>query len=382
MNLDTDAAGSLAVAGLVAKQIDGADGAHGNAGEHAGHCANCGTALQGHYCHACGQSSHVHKSLLHLGEEVLHGLLHFDAKGWRTIPLLVARPGQLTRRYIDGHRTRFVSPLALFLFMVFFMFFVASLTSGKLSTPEVPHERVVEARAELDTAIAEAGKRVATAEADLKAAREKGGDAAEAESDLKEAQAGLAVLEKTLKPISQIGDAAESAHTVQGTRAVDREVRRMARLSKWSKSNISIGWADGDEAVRHALANPELTLYKLKGTGSKFSFLLVPITLPFLWLMFFWRRGVTMYDHAVFSLYSLSFMALMFVLMFLLIFLGHAGIATLVFVLAPPIHMFAQLRGTYALGRWQALWRTVALMFIAAMVLLVYAALILVLSLR
>ena len=47
-------------------------------------CRNCGAALQGAYCHACGQSAHLHRSLLHLVEEVLHGVRHFDAKGGRT----------------------------------------------------------------------------------------------------------------------------------------------------------------------------------------------------------------------------------------------------------------------------------------------------------
>lgn len=43
--------------------------------------------------------------------------------------MLLAHPGELTRRYVDGQRTRYVSPLGSFLFMVFLMFFVASLTS-------------------------------------------------------------------------------------------------------------------------------------------------------------------------------------------------------------------------------------------------------------
>jgi hypothetical protein len=42
--------------------------------------------------------------------------------------------------------------------------------------------------------------------------------------------------------------------------------------------------------------------------------------------------------------------------------------------------MFAQLRGTYGVSRFGALWRTVALLFIAALVLLVYAVTVLALS--
>ena len=56
--------------------------------------------------------------------DFLHGVLHFEGKIWRTLPLLAWKPGELTRRYIDGQRARFVSPIALFLFCVFLMFAV------------------------------------------------------------------------------------------------------------------------------------------------------------------------------------------------------------------------------------------------------------------
>lgn len=41
-------------------------------------------------------------------------------------------PGRLTRRYIDGERVKFVSPMALFLFTVFLMFAVFAFTGGTL----------------------------------------------------------------------------------------------------------------------------------------------------------------------------------------------------------------------------------------------------------
>lgn len=52
-------------------------------------------------------------------------MLHVDAKGWRTLP--VTRPGQPTRRYIDGQRTRHVLPPALFRFMVMALYMVLIL---------------------------------------------------------------------------------------------------------------------------------------------------------------------------------------------------------------------------------------------------------------
>lgn len=127
-----EAAGALATAGLAAAAVEvrngGAPADPQLAPHDAAHaaCRNCGAALTDAYCSACGQSAHVHRSLLRLGEDMLHSVFHFDAKGWRTLPLLVWRPGLLTRRYVDGQRVRYVSPLALFLFTIFLMFFAAS----------------------------------------------------------------------------------------------------------------------------------------------------------------------------------------------------------------------------------------------------------------
>ncbi|MES2149534.1 MAG: DUF3667 domain-containing protein [Pseudomonadota bacterium] len=371
MNLEIESTGGLLEAGLVASQIEG----EGDAGQgaHAGNCANCQAPLTGSFCHMCGQRAHIHRSLLHLGEELLHGILHFDAKAWRTLPMLVARPGQLTRRYVDGQRTRFVSPLALFLFMVFFMFFVVSSISHSDSVPDADTAvGVSTARTRLADKIAKFRDKLSSAEEKLAAAKEE--DKAEAQAVVTKAQATLDGLKSSVAVL----DAA------QGSTSAKEVATALIKGEKSSTETLKVdtGNADIDEAIRHAVKNPELTLYKLKNTASKYSFLLVPISLPFLWLMFFWKRGITMYDHAVFSLYSLAFMSFLVVVIALL---GVAGWKTpmgLLIVFAPPVHMFMQLRGTYGLGVMSACWRTVALLFVAMTVFILYLLLILVLSMR
>ena len=327
-------------------------------------CANCGERLAGHFCHACGQRAHVHKSLLHLGEEFLHGILHFDTKGWRTLPRLIARPGELTRMYIDGHRTRYVSPLALFLFMVFCMFFTASLTNSGGPDVDVRTSPIAVAavREDFEKRVAETRAEVAAAQAALAAVQTKGGNAAPARERLDSAREDQTSAEQQLSVFKRTA-------VIRGGTGMEM-------------GDIVTGWPALDTAVKHAAKNPELILYKLKSTGAKFSFLLVPISLPFLWLLFFWRRGVTMYDHAVFALYSLSFMALLFMAVFVLNAVGLASVSALLVMAAVPAHMFLQLRGTYRLSTGEALWRTVALVLISAIVLLIYLSLILILSMR
>lgn len=91
---------------------------------HDSQCLNCDTPLVGAYCHQCGQQGHLHRTLSAIWHDLAHGVLHFEGQIWHTLPLLLAKPGELTRRYIHGQRARFISPFALFLFAVFMMFAV------------------------------------------------------------------------------------------------------------------------------------------------------------------------------------------------------------------------------------------------------------------
>src|SRR5690606_5903724 len=86
--------------------------------------------ISGKFCQACGQPAHIHRTLGHMVEEFLHGIIHFDTRAWRTLPLLVFRPGTLTREYIHGKRARYISPLAMFLLVIFSMFAVFAFTGG------------------------------------------------------------------------------------------------------------------------------------------------------------------------------------------------------------------------------------------------------------
>ena len=399
MGLEVEAAGDLVTASLVAKEVEG-DAGKGEAHAHNAPCANCGTPVTANYCGSCGQKGHLHKSVLHLGEELIHGLLHFDTKGWRTMPLLIARPGQLTRRYIDGQRTRFVSPLALFLFMMFFMFFVFSLTMGTSAGPTTVNEGKNGKAAfekNMNEKIASQREHIAELEAELKAA-----DPEEVESyqrSLKKAQdkldglnnalaagkiamTGTTKLTESIKPDSA-KEPAKSGKSPGVLEEVLRDVEAemtpdKAKAGDKSGTYSDIAWIN--KGIAHAVENPELAKYKLKNAAYKYSFLLVPISMPFLWLMFFWRRGISMYDHAVFSLYSLSFMSLLFTAVATLGYFGFEGWAASLFAFVPPVHMFLQLRGTYALSRFGALWRTCALLIVTFIVLTMYALVVLALS--
>lgn len=383
MNPDFPEVGALVSAGLAAKELDAVSvpNRHGAENDTHQNCLNCGTALSARYCGSCGQPAHLHRSLWHLSEEFLHGVLHFDAKGVRTAPLLAFRPGLLTRRYIEGQRTRYVSPMAMFLFCIFLMYFVFSLAAeGDAHSVQVKAEDARAAKADLANALQAADEDVAKATAKLEQRKQAGADLSEARQELADAQ----LAKKMAAASGAIASAAidlgsrSAAETPPGqahaatnapgdsTASADAAIGRgtwQERLAAKAKRHVGDPGLNGK--INRALVNPDLALYKLKSTAYKFSFMLIPISLPFLWLMFFWKRGVAMYDHGVFSLYSLSFMSLLFTVAALMAMMGvSSAVVAMCVIFVPPVHMFAQLRGTYGLGVFAASWRTIALLCI------------------
>jgi len=68
-------------------------------------------------------------------------------------------------------------------------------------------------------------------------------------------------------------------------------------------------------------------------------------------------------------------MALLFIVADLLGAANFDGTAALLVVLVPPVHMYAQLKNTYQLGVFGALWRTFALLVVAGIVFSLFLAL-------
>jgi hypothetical protein len=387
-------------------------------------CLNCGRALVGRHCHNCGQKAAVHRSLAAFGHDILHSVLHFDGKIWRTLPMLAWNPGHLTRRYVHGERAKFVSPLALFLFSVFLTFALFSLANlGPTTNTDTKED------AKTQLARAEAKKRVnqeqiVAIEAQKKARPTQGGDtdkiaddiadfdeaiakhkeaikeideetlpeirgkiSAEQkfEKDQQEGQAKLRQLEADLAKARATGaSTAQIEDDIEGikqTLLLSQKANDLIKTGKTDMGNMSInlfGIESLNAAAKHALENPQLLLYKVQSNLYKFSWLLIPISVPFVWLLFFTRRHFKLFDHAVFVTYSLCFMMVIVLVSAILISSETAEvIGGLMLVFLPPLHMYRQLKQAYDLSRFSAAWRTVLLNLFAAVSLTAFVTMIL-----
>lgn len=357
--VDLDAAGGAATGGLLAGAIERPTG---HAGEAHGACTDCGEPVEGRFCSNCGQPTHVHRSLLHLGEEMLHGVLHFDARIWRTLPLLAINPGRLTREWVQGRRTRYVSPLAMFLFTVFLMFFVFSFTGGlepNVNTTVSPQERAALAE-NLESARAKLAEDRAASEA------RPGSDA------LKLTVRAQETIVSQLETRLGTGDGAAAART-DGLAPGSWQAQVHDAVAS-GDLKFNTGSKGLDKTLTKKALNPDLAIYKIQQTAYKFSFLLIPISIPFVALLFLWRGGFTLYDHGVFVLYSLTAMSILFMVFSVLgpLWSGFAVAGALLFTFGIPVHMFAQLKGAYGLSWFSAAWRTVLLLVFASIALMLF----------
>jgi hypothetical protein len=123
-------------------------------------CANCGAALEGPYCHVCGQNADNHKrSILHLIWEAIEGMFHLDGRLALTLPALFFQPGKLAKDYMEGRIVRHVPPFRTFLVALLLFIFAAehAIHSAQHHAEEEAHKRA-EALATPQGRATEAGK--------------------------------------------------------------------------------------------------------------------------------------------------------------------------------------------------------------------------------
>lgn len=312
-------------------------------------CANCGTTFAGNYCPNCGQKAHIHRTLTAIAHDLIHGVLHLDGKLSHTLPLLMFRPGKLTRRYIDGERAKFVSPMSMFLFGVFAMFAVFQMIGLTTPTDLELSQSTSVLRAQGQAEAERLETQIAAMELDdpeLQSRKD--------QLELMRSLVGNAPVTVTTEgekeELIQIDDGATLSMNPTGVDFIDKGI-----VKKWRE-------------------NPGLMLYKMQANGYKFSWLLIPLSIPFVWVIFLWRRKFKAYDHAIFVTYSLSFMSLLFITVSLLATspFGADGWPFLLLVLGAPLHIYKHLRYTYGLSRFSTIWRFFFLMFSMIFILLMF----------
>jgi hypothetical protein len=97
-------------------------------------CLNCGAPFRPErraFCPECGQeTSPKPPGLRELAQQFGGAYVSTEGALWRTLTLLLTRPGELTAQYLAGRRKHFVQPLRLYLTVSVLVLLLARLTGG------------------------------------------------------------------------------------------------------------------------------------------------------------------------------------------------------------------------------------------------------------
>lgn len=243
MSLELETAGAASVGGLTTRQKADLSGQP---------CQNCGTLVEDRFCPTCGQlAATFHRPIMSLVAETISDTLTLDGRLARTIPVLLFRPGRLTKNYTEGKRARYVPPFRLFLLasLLFYLVLFAIVPPGQFINIDD------ETRAEITT---------------------------------------------NIKDGQNSPEAAEIEETVR---------------QRLEENNITItprGEYRGDleDQVVAVLENQDQFAAQLENWLPRLSILIVPLTAIALVILHFWRRKIYVYDHAIHALHLHSWMYL------------------------------------------------------------------------
>ena len=297
-----------------------------------------------------------------------------DGRLWRSLPMLLFRPGRMTRNYLDGKRARYVPPFRMFL-MASVIFFLTLFTLGEqmgwysalkidglvedgvesLAEGEEPIPVITEDRLETLRERAE--------DPDLSAEEQQA-----ATMELAQAEGGIA-LRRILQEDGRIN---RDALYEEVTSRLSEEATPAEREQAWRTA---------DHAAT-VYENQDRYGARMREWAPRFSLMFMPILALVLTLLYAWHRSRYIYDHVVTALHVQTYIYLMMTVMLVIAAINPASIGWLVLIgnILVVAYIYRQLRVTYGTGRFMAALRTFIVLVTSFLVLVSLAAILIIVS--
>ena len=128
--IDEEAEAILHTAPLDADSVPNANQSH--------YCYSCAQPITGLHCAACGQKNdNMRRSIGALTWEVFSSLTALEGRMWRTWGALLFKPGKVAREFADGARTKWSSPVRVYLAMSLLLFGYLSVFNVSIFSMDV-----------------------------------------------------------------------------------------------------------------------------------------------------------------------------------------------------------------------------------------------------
>lgn len=321
-------------------------------------CRNCGEIVAERYCTRCGQlASNFHRPFFSLVMSSLADTFALDSRLWRSVPMLLFRPGRMTRNYLDGKRARYVPPFRLFLLTSVIFFLTVFGLGDQLGWYKDWHitPSTVGQVSETDRDSAIAALKEQLAREDL--------------SDESRARATAAL--EAFETDVQLPFVAEDG-TVD-RQALDEAIEQRANDGA-SPAEIRELKRAGEQVAR-VFENQDQFAARFREWAPRFSLMFMPLLALMLTILYAWRRKVFVYDHVIVALHFQTFVYSLLTMLLLCAAFLHTGVGWLVTAGScwGIWYLYRLLRVTYGTGRFMAALRTSILLILGITVLFLLA---------
>jgi len=317
-------------------------------------CRNCGTALRGAFCSHCGQQDRdLRRPFWTLLGDFLNVVLALDSRVARTLTALIAAPGKISRRYVDGRRARYVPPVRLVVISVLVFFLALEITDVALVSVQTTGTGTQEG-AQPDNRQAGSAANGPASEAgpddETRARRREPGRPGAL------SLAFFVPLEETPRR-SLIGE--------QDFAALQRE------MTKDPQSRVILGPMRSMLRGFNQIAQHPGLVNRVFNTWLPRAMLILVPVFAFLLRGMYWRRDAYFFDHLIFALH---FHAFLFLFVTLLVFLSNVGLTSVsgwLYLAVIPAYFLLAIKRFYRQGWLRTLVKFLTVSFLYNLLLIV-----------
>ncbi len=131
------------------------------------------------------------------------------------------------------------------------------------------------------------------------------------------------------------------------TRDRDAAVKAGGAPDSWQVDDSGALGAWAKPRIAYAMKHPRELGMEIQAWLHRVAIAFLPISALLLGLLFVFQRRFVLFDHAIFSMHSLSFMGLLLTVSTLVGLVPIVGWVGNLLTLAVPVHLFVHMRGTY-----------------------------------
>lgn len=301
-------------------------------------CKNCGTTFSGHYCPNCGQAVRdFDRPISFIFYNFLGDFFAFDTRFFRTLLLLIIRPGFLTKEYFDGRRVRYAPPFRIFIFVSFLLFLLLQNYTNRGLTYVLDTEITAldsSSAVSLDGLIKQANSNIdSTDKAELDSLLAFSG------VDLDSASVGLSNFPLNINSFREQGGLRGQLNNLADK--MEKELETETDPKERMKLREYIGLC----------RSPENAVAKILEYISWAFFLLLPLFALILKLAYI-RRNKRYMRHLIFSIHIHSYIFIIFTIIVGLLLLFDAGLKNIVLILllSVPVYFIVAMKKFYGQG--------------------------------